>query len=120
MPTNEMTPQQRAVRVYKMLLEKPCKVAELARAVGLGRSGVYEMLTVLSSRDGIPITNEGGYWFLMPGYELRTVFAVYLRMRVAASITHNDADDDVIVVAMSIRESKIIMAILARNMPPMP
>lgn len=58
---DEMTPQQRAVRVLELLRQRPHKAQELAAAVSLHRTSVYRLLNNL----GQPVYSDRGWWFLL-------------------------------------------------------
>lgn len=81
MPTNEMTGQQRAVRVVELLRKRPHKAAELAAEVGVTKQRMHQLLEILSASDGETITNYGGYWYLLSENELTSLQRLYHRLR---------------------------------------
>jgi hypothetical protein len=115
MPSNDMTPQQRAVRVYELLLIRPRKAKEIAGDLGLSLRATYDLLGNL----GIPLVNDGGWWFLMSGYELADIFAIYQRIRESASAAAED-EDDRITVTLVRREARAVLGAIERLLPPMP
>lgn len=116
MPTSDMTPQQRAVRVYELLLIRPRRTKEIAAELGIGVRAAQKTMANLSV--GLPVRNQGGFWFLMPGYELASLFSVYQRMR---DVAHTASGDGAKVsVTVSFSEARIIAAVLKRFLPPLP
>ncbi|MGV1049165.1 MAG: hypothetical protein ACOYD4_11655 [Solirubrobacterales bacterium] len=80
MPTNDLTPQQRAVKVVELLRERPYKTAEIALAVGVTKRRIYQLLEGLSGRDGVAITNYNGSWYLLSDGDLTGVRKLYHRL----------------------------------------
>lgn len=123
MPSNDMTPQQRALHIYEMLLVRPRKVQEIARAIGLRASATYALLNTMSAT--VPIENSNGLWFLSPGYELKALYSIWRRIQ--ESVQSHDRENgegneggDEVDIRLRMRDLRLVLAVLGKSLPPLP
>lgn len=65
----DLSAQQRGLEVYSALRDGPKRVHDLAALLGITERGVYRILENISYK--YPVTNAGGYWYLLSTEEQR-------------------------------------------------
>lgn len=75
---SDLSAQQRALKVYKALMEGPKRVVELQELVGTSQRGIYHILDNITSEG--TLTNVGGYWYLLTTDEQRDVCRIVSMM----------------------------------------
>ncbi len=76
---SDLTAQQRGLEVYSALRDGPKRVQELAAIVGISERGVYRILENISYK--YPVTNAGGYWYLLSTEEQRAAHSILHTLR---------------------------------------
>lgn len=82
----DFTAQQRGIAVYDALRAGPKRVPELAAIVGISERAVYYILENISYK--YPVTNAGGYWYLLSTEEQRTVYHILHRFKAELAAAH--------------------------------
>ena len=115
---DELTSQQRAVRVVEMLRVRPRKAIELAAEIGVSRRHIYRMLDTLSASDsGIAITNYGGTWYLLPADDMRALRD--LLGRLSAALNRSVVGDMYTSFGMLKRtETALLVRFMRQMLPP--
>ena len=76
---SDLSAQQRGLEVYSALLDGPKRVHDLAAILGITERGVYRILENISYK--YPVTNAGGYWFLLSTEEQRQAHHILHTLR---------------------------------------
>lgn len=115
--SDELTPQLRAVRVYRMLLERPRTARELQAATGLSERGTYYLLESLSASGGIPIYSDEGFHRLLDCDSQATLESLHDKLRIAV-LTPEEDDGTSVMARLTINEVKAVTAILKHFLHP--
>ena len=76
---SDLSAQQRGLEVYSALRDGPKRVHDLAAILGIPERGVYRILENISYK--YPVTNSGGYWFLLSTEEQRQAHHILHTLR---------------------------------------
>ena len=76
---SDLSAQQRGLEVYSALRDGPKRVHDLAAILGITERGVYRILENISYK--YPVTNAGGYWFLLSTEEQRQAHHILHTLR---------------------------------------
>ncbi len=76
---SDLSAQQRGLEVYSALRDGPKRVHDLAAILGITERGVYRILENISYK--YPVTNAGGYWYLLSTEEQRQAHHILHTLR---------------------------------------
>jgi hypothetical protein len=64
MPTNDLSPQQRAARAVEYVRTGPKTTAQIAIHIGIGVRAVRTLMNVLAAIGGVCLTYDGRKWYV--------------------------------------------------------
>jgi hypothetical protein len=64
MPTNDLSPQQRAARAVEYVRTGPKTTAQIAEHIGLKLRSVQTLMNVLAAIGGVCLTYDGRKWYV--------------------------------------------------------